>query len=135
MKFHYLFLCLFSSALIADPFYEDKQAPEIQTNSAKENNFAENSIFTTACTTSNKTNPIHIGIDFEKLKLIGLVGFEEDFRALFIDGNNRIIDLKINDMLEPEKIEITHIDLKSVQYIAWKKVQHCEAPVISTLKF
>lgn len=135
MKLRYLFFCFLSSQLLADPFYDNQQAVGIMQNSTKENNVAENSPFLTACEPPNHTNPIHLGIDFEKLKLVGLIGFEDDFRALFIDEHNRIIDLKINDMLEPEKIEITNIDLKSVRYIAWQKVQNCENPPISTLKF
>lgn len=137
MKFRYLFLCLISSPLLADPFYGDEQAVQIPQNSAKNNeqNFAENSHFLTACEPSENLNPIHLGIEFSKLKLVGLIGFDTDFRALFIDDHNRIIDLKTADLLEPDKIEITEIDLKTVRYIAWQNVQNCDSPTISTLKF
>lgn len=135
MKFRYLFFCLISSLTLADPFYSDEQAVQTTQNSAKNRDFAENLPFSTACELPEQLNPIHLGIDFAKLKLVGLVGFGQDFRALFIDENNRIIDLKPADLLEPEQIEIQQIDLKNLKYIAWQKVQNCDNPTISTLKF
>lgn len=124
-------LLLFSLNSPADPFYADsditQQAIEFAEKNAK---FPQKS---TACAPS-ATQRVSLPSPFSSLKLIGIVQFGDQFRAIFSDEQQHLIELKLGDLIEPDMIEIRHITLKSVQYIDWKRSLSCTQPALITLK-
>lgn len=137
MKLAYLYLGLWATTAAADPFYSSENAEQALENEPHfaKNDFAENSLPITTCSPPNSHNSLHLGVSFQDLRLIGIVKFDDDYRALFLDDKQRIIDLKPDDILQPDNIEIRAMDLKSVRYIDWQKVRDCQNPTLSTLKF
>lgn len=132
---------LFSQSSFADPFYAQSE-----TNSADEKNTAldpiidpptaENPAKPTACDPDPNKEKNRINIEFKQLKLIGILEINGQFQALFKDEENKIYDLKPNQILitlNNEMIEIKNISLKSVQYLHWQPELSCQ-PAQMTLK-
>lgn len=125
-------LFLFSLNSSADPFYADSDSTQQAVEFAEKNaNFSSKS---TACIPQTAQR-ISLASPFNNLKAVGIVQFGDQFRAIFSDEQQHLIDLKLGDLIEPELIEIHHITLKSVQYIDWQRSPTCTQPTIITLKF
>lgn len=135
--FSYLLFCL-SLSCQADPFYpQDNASHSIDslTSQAEENmpKNAKQQAEITACL-SPQLNRLALPTPFEQLKFIGVVEINQQFRALFVDPQQAIIDLRVDDLLEGDFIQITEITLKSVRYIHWPKSTNCSTPHLVTLK-
>lgn len=128
MKKYYLILLLFCSNTIADPFFGEEN--QIQT----ENQTYDNSTSLSDCKPSENHFSLNLPIEFEKLKLVGLIEIDKNITALFIDENNQLFDFKENDLINNKTIEIKNINLKSVTYVNWKLTQNCDSLYEITLK-
>lgn len=124
----------------ADPFYptepqeepntpvsDDEQAGKTGKSSAK---IHEN---VTACLPKN-INRVSLPMPLSQLKFIGVAEINQQFRALFVGEKGNIIDLRIDDFIDSEFIQIIEINLKSVRYIDWIKSRNCNTPQMVTLK-
>lgn len=131
-----LFLLLFASTSIAqrDPFYGESHVDSFEAQA--DNNLQKNAKHLASlqdCLT-NDFPKISLISPFEQLKLIGLVEIDGEFRALFLDPQQRIIDIKQGEVIEQDFIQIYKISLKSVTYIDWQKSQSCTNPTYIQLK-
>lgn len=79
------------------------------------------------CLPIQPANEINIRQNFEDLKLVGVVQFGEDKRALFNDQQG-LVDLREGDLLGEQGIQIEKIGLKAVSYIHWLKTKNCANP-------
>lgn len=127
----YLFcLLLISSSAISDPFF-GKNSDNSQNNTKPENQTegvikkVENH---TACKPAENRASHHLDVEFEKLKLAGLVRINDQPSALFIDEKEKLIEIKEGDLIYNREIEITNINMKSITYINWKLTQNCDSP-------
>lgn len=121
----------------ADAFYAEKEHPESQENAIQAvkntQKDAKNQVLLPACLPKD-LNSLSITTEFLQLKLVGIVKFNEQFSALFLDEQQRIIDLKTNDFIENSGVQINEISLKEVRYIDWYQNTTCNNPKIITLK-
>lgn len=127
-----LFSFFFSSLAIADPFYADEDQAQTTPNSPTA--VAKKSPNLTPCKPTENINNIYLPLDFKELKLVGIVQFEQDFRALFSDKDNQLFDLKTDDYVVSAGIQIKHIDFKTVTLIDWQQTELCQNPHIIQLK-
>lgn len=126
-------ILLLATIAVADPFYDSEETATEQAVEITEN-FAKNQPKTTACQPTTQLDQARFSQTFAKLKLVGIVKFGEQFKALFLNEEQQLIDLKSYDIIEPEMIQIEQIDLKSVRYIQWQKSTQCDNPLISIIK-
>lgn len=134
MKSLYFSLPFISLTVTADPFFGEQNTlyqPEKAETSVE---FAKNLENLTACNIAEHKTKLNLATDFEKLKLVGLVRISDQFRALFIDDNNQLLDLKEGEYLSHQQIEIKTINLKALTYINWKLTQDCNSPYEVTIK-
>lgn len=122
MKRYLLFLLFISPSSFSDPFYkedpENQPTQEITKETAK----------LTACKPLDDVEYIHIPVDFNQLKLVGIIKIDQQFKALFLDKENRLIDLKPNDYMATANIQVKQIDLKSITLIDWNSTTDCSVP-------
>lgn len=119
----------FSPLCFADPFYSSATSAETTAiEMAKE----ERKI--PACQLPDKLAPISLSTAFNKLHFIGTVVLKQRTKALFIDEDKHLIDLAVNDLLQPDFIQITEIDFKYIKYIDWLKNTNCFQPTEIMLK-
>lgn len=130
MRKLFFFLFIFSVNCIADPFYTEELNKEASSNEA----FAKNLSNPTACKPNNTVENRYLAGNFDDLKLVGIIQQQEKYTALFLNKENKLLDLHIGDFLVSAQIEIEHIDLKNVQIIDWKKSEICAEPKRIQLK-
>lgn len=124
----FIFCCLWITHVNANPFYAK---PTTENNAQNElAQFEENS---PGCMPNEQVNFINMTADFDTLKFIGVIQKEDVIKALFLDDKNKIITLHRQDYLTQQQIQITDIDLKSIQYILWSKVSDCHRPIKTSL--
>lgn len=130
MRYTQLLFCtlFFWSFAFADPFYP--QETKEQTVETTEN-LAKNSEEQTACPIPDTSNAVAFNGQFNELTLVGIVKIDEMFSALFIDSKQQLLALKQGDVLAEAQVQITQIDLKSLQYQQW---QNCAPSRLATLK-
>lgn len=125
-----LFILLCGLPLYAqpDPFYAEDlssdravQAEETTVKNAKKQPDL------TACLAEER-HRLTLTTPFEQLKLVGVVELNGQFRALFVNEQQRIVEVRVGDVLLPEVIEMTEIRLKGVSYIDWQKSPSCAEP-------
>lgn len=120
----------------ADPFYTDPPEQDIYQQAVEnEQQSTKNVPKRPACHLPAQLNPLNIGVAFNQLNLIGILKRDTEYRALFKDEQQRIIDLKIDDLLQPEYFQITRINFKGVHYIDWLNTQNCTTPKTISMKF
>lgn len=123
---------LFSLNCMADPFYSEENGKR-EINSNK-------SIFNfTSCQAPKNLEQIYLPMDFFDLKLVGIVKNAETYTALFNYQSKeksppQLIDLKQDDFIVNEQIQIEKIDLKKVQIIDWMNSEICAEPKRIQLK-
>lgn len=127
MKYIFILLMLWLKIGYADPFYKEEK-------NNTEDIFVENSEEVSACMPQSNLETYILETPFEQLKFIGVVEISNKTKALFMDNEQQIIDLKKDLFVLPSMIEIKQIDLKSVQYIDWKNTKDCLNPVSVTKK-
>lgn len=127
-----LSLLLISFNAIADPFFGEQQISESE--NILESDIAKNSENLTACKPSENRFSLNLPIEFEKLRLVGLVKINDHFRALFIDEKDQLFDFKENELISEHQIGIKNINLRSVTYINWKITNNCNFPYEVILK-
>lgn len=135
----FLSMLILSVNSFSDPFFGEvnsKASVEASHSSHQNqgNEFKNNKQNMTACKASDNHTSLNFLSDFEKLRLIGIVSINGVFRALFIDDNNQLYDIKEKQVLNNQQIEIKHITLKSVSYIDWRQTSNCHNPYQVTLK-
>lgn len=123
----YLILLFFSLHCRADPFYEETPQQNYDKNS-------ENQAKLAACKPNEELNNINYPIDFNQLKLVGLLEINNQLKALFINKDNQLITFQKNDYLSSLGIQIKEINLKSFYYIDWHHTEICEEPIIIQIK-
>lgn len=129
MKARFLTLLFLSLNSIADPFYADPEQSQAVEN---HENFAKKPSKQPACQPPH-TQSLVLTEPFQQLKLVGIVQFGSQFRALFTDAQQRLVDLRIGDLISAEQIQIHDISLKQVRYIDWQKSPNCDKPTLITL--
>ncbi|MDD0825049.1 hypothetical protein PTQ27_11350 [Mannheimia sp. AT1] len=129
---YFLSLLLLSFNVMADPFFGEQQA--LENEYILETDIAKNAENIPACKPSENGFSLNLTTEFEKLKLIGLVKINHQFRALFIDDKNQLFDLKENELINDHQIEIKNINLRSITYINWKLTNDCSSPYEVILK-
>lgn len=130
----YLFLVIllfFLNPVFADPFYPEQPAHHPKSS---ELNFAKSLAFSPPCLAEKKLENIYLPIDFTQLKLIGIVKNQNIFKALFLDKENKLIDLKEDDFIPSAQIQIEKIDLKQITIIDWQQTSSCHEPYRIQLK-
>lgn len=128
----YLFgLLLLSSSVSSDPFFgkdfnnnQDDAKPEKSQFEGVVKNVGNH----TACKPAENRASHHLDVEFEKLKLVGLVKINEHPIALFIDEKEHLIEIKEGDLIYNREIEITNINMRSITYINWKLTKNCDSP-------
>ena len=133
-KYLLLLFCFLSYTThsIADPFYGEEQEKE---NTAKaKSTIAKKREKTTACELPENANIINIPIEFEDLKLVGVLKYNNTTKALFIDKSNQIFDFAQDDSIKDKTIQIREISTKAVKYINWGLTDDCNTPYQITLK-
>lgn len=121
-------LLLFCPLAFADPFYPPSSAEQAV---EKTENIAKNSENPTACPALESARTVAFQGKFSDLTLIGLVKIDDTFSALFLDSKQQLFVLKQGDVLAQAEVQITHIDLKGLQYQQW---QNCTPSHLATLK-
>ena len=122
-----IFAFLFNSSY-ADPFYKEdslKKDPVIS-------EFAKNSEKPTACIPEENLEKLMLDNPFEQLKFIGVIQKEKVAKALFLDAEQQVIDLKQDLLIIPAMIEIKQVDLKGMKYIDWANSTDCLNPILVT---
>lgn len=128
-----LFCSLFyTSHSIADPFYGEER--EKESTSKTKSTIAKNGVKTTSCELSENANIVNIPIEFEDLKLVGVLKYNNITKALFIDKNNQLFDFSQNDFIKGKSIQISEINTKAVKYTNWDLTNDCNTPYQITLK-
>lgn len=128
-----LFCSLFyTSHSIADPFYGEEQ--EKERTSKTKSTIAKKGVKTTSCELSKNANIVNIPIEFEDLKLVGVLKYNNITKALFIDKNNQLFDFSQNDFIKGKSIQISEINTKAVKYTNWDLTNDCNRPYQITLK-
>ncbi|MBF0826879.1 hypothetical protein [Muribacter muris] len=117
--------------VLADPFYVEEKVPQA---ASYEQNFANKPQKSTACRPQGQFDEVMIDVDFDTLRLVGLIKLSEHYKALFIDSERKLYDFSENQYLTLSDIQINHIDLKQVSYIDWRKSEDCQKPLIKTIK-
>ena len=133
-KYLLLLFCFLSYTThsIADPFYGKEQEKE---NTAKaKSTIAKKRAKTTACELPENANIVNIPIEFEELKLVGVLKYNNITKALFIDKNNQLFDFSQNDFIKDKSIQINEINTKAVKYTNWDLTDDCNRPYQITLK-
>lgn len=121
---YFLCLFLFSQCCFADPFYA-----ETPNKSAKQPaHFADFSQDLTPCKPKAEVENVYFPFNIEQFKLVGIVNIKQQFRALFLDKQNKLIELKENDFVVSTQIQVKKIDLKKVIFIDWKNSPICHEP-------
>lgn len=133
-KYIPLFFCslFYTSHSIADPFYGEEQEKE-RTSKTKPT-IAKNGVKTTSCELSENANIVNIPIEFEDLKLVGVLKYNNITKALFIDKNNQLFDFSQNDFIKGKSIQISEINTKAIKYTNWDLTNDCNRPYQITLK-
>ena len=104
-KYLLLLFCFLSYTThsIADPFYGKEQEKE---NIAKAT-IAKKRAKKTACELPENANIVNIPIEFEDLKLVGVLKYNNTTKALFIDKSNQIFDFAQDDFIKDKtKVDI-----------------------------
>lgn len=115
-----LFTCLFFTSVVkSDPFYSDQQ---------REDKIAKSHFHPPACKPLKKIKHIYLPIDFYELNFVGVVKIDKNIKAIFMDKQNKIIDLNQDELLIPSYIQIEHMDLKQISIIDWKNSEICQTP-------
>ena len=128
-----LFCSLFyTSHSIADPFYGEER--EKESTSKTKSTIAKKGVKTTSCELSENANIVNIPIEFEDLKLVGVLKYNNTTKALFIDKSNQIFDFAQDDFIKDKTIQIREISTKAVKYINWGLTDDCNTPYQITLK-
>lgn len=128
-----LFCSLFyTSHSIADPFYGEEQ--EKERTSKTKSTIAKTGVKITSCDLPENANIVNIPIEFEDLKLVGVLKYNNITKALFIDKNNQLFDFSQNDFIKGKSIQISEINTKAVKYTNWDLTNDCNAPYQITLK-
>lgn len=130
MKTRFLVLLFLSLNSIADPFYAETEQVQAVEN---QENFAKKPSKHSACLPQQPAQSMVLSEPFQQLKLVGIVQFDSQFRALFTNTQQRIVDLRIGDLIDAEQIQIHDISLKQVRYIDWQKSPNCDKPTLITL--
>ena len=106
-KYLLLLFCFLSYTThsIADPFYGKEQEKE---NIAKAT-IAKKRAKKTACELPENANIVNIPIEFEDLKLVGVLKYNNTTKALFIDKSNQIFDFAQDDFIKDKTIQIREI--------------------------
>lgn len=133
-KYIPLFFCslFYTSHSIADPFYGEEQ--EKERTSKTKSTIAKKRAKTTACELPENANIVNIPIEFEELKLVGVLKYNNITKALFIDKSNQIFDFAQDDFIKDKTIQIREISTKAVKYINWGLTDDCNTPYQITLK-
>ncbi|MDO4697225.1 MAG: hypothetical protein Q4A60_00870 [Pasteurellaceae bacterium] len=121
---YFLFLLLFSPCSLADPFYAETP----NETKTQPHHFADFPPDLPPCKPSETVEKIYLPLDFNQLTLVGLLNIKDQPKALFVDKQNKLIDLKENDFVVSAQIQIKKIDLKSVMMIDWKNSPLCHEP-------
>lgn len=124
----FLLLFCFCSYCFADPFY----LPEPENTSTAE--FAKNNEILPRCKPNSDVENIYLPLDLTQLKLVGIIHINEQYKALFTDKENKLIDLKENDFIVSSHIQIEKVDFKKITIIDWKNTQLCHQPTKIQLK-
>lgn len=128
MKKLLYFILFIPTLLFADPFYGEGEKPNKEEKPTKSRqNF-------TTCPLPEKRNELNLPVEFEDLKLIGIIKKDGNIKSLFIDKNNQIFDFSVNDFLKESLIQFTEITLKNIKYINWALTENCQSPHEITLK-
>lgn len=122
---YFLILLLVCPHGSADPFHADEPQTQVVDFPQK---FAKNPPDLTACPFHSELNAVYITTPFEQLTLNGLIRIDDQFTALFLDEKGKTFFFKQHDLLQPEFIQISDIDLQSVNYLNWKLSQNCQVP-------
>lgn len=130
MKYIFMLFILLANVSYADPFYKEDNPKENDTVDT----VVENNEKSTACMPQNISEILRLDSQFEQLKFIGVFQREKLSKALFLDAEQQVIDLKQGLFIFPDMIEIKQVDLKSVQYIDWKNTTDCLNPISVTKK-
>lgn len=133
MKKYSLMMLLFGLNAMADPFFGENNKNEDQAITESNPHFVKNIQNSTACSPPEHPYLVNLPFEFEKLKLVGLARINNQFKALFIDDKNQILDITENMLINSE-IEIKNINLKSFTYINWKLTKDCKKPYEITFK-
>ena len=137
MRNWFLVITLFLSFPVKanDPFFGEKQVIQSSDNIVKsDTEFAKNTENITACKAFENRPSTNLATAFDKMILIGLVKIDETMRALFIDEKQQLIELKENELINDNEIEIKSINLKSITYINWKLTKDCNMPYEINIK-
>lgn len=128
-----LFCSLFyTSHSIADPFYGEEQ--EKESTSKTKSTITKKGVKTTSCELPENANIVNIPIEFEELKLVGVLKYNNITKALFIDKNSQLFDFSQNDFIKDKSIQINEINTKAVKYTNWDLTDDCNRPYQITLK-
>lgn len=127
-------LILCSLPLHADPFYQDPPEQAMTQQAVLSPEKSEKlPVDPHDCAQTVPLRSRQLTVPFEQLTLVGIVRFEQTPHALFIDQAQRMTALQLHDLLLPEGIQITQIQLKQVEYIDWSKSPNCHHPHSITL--
>lgn len=124
MRLLCFFILFFSVQSIADPFYAELESSEDSQPIARTKN-PEN---LTACQPSHTVNFRYLTDLFNELKLVGIIKNKEIYTALFLNKENKLIDLHIDDFIVASQIQVEDINFKQVQVIDWQNSQICSQP-------
>ena len=128
-----LFCSIFyTSHSIADPFYGEEQ--EKESTSKTKSTITKKGVKTTYCELPENANIVNIPIEFEELKLVGVLKYNNITKALFIDKNSQLFDFSQNDFIKDKSIQINEINTKTVKYTNWDLTDDCNRPYQITLK-
>lgn len=105
---------------LADIFYSETietKAPTTEPSTNFDNNLL-------SCK-STIEKPHIIQENFDNLKFVGIIKKDNQIKALFLNANNNIIDVKANDFIGSMDIQVIEITLSEITYVNWAKSVDC----------
>lgn len=129
MKRHLIMTLLLPIYCVADPFYGESEAQSGTSENVPE--LVKNRDIQTACSAPKDLEPISLEESFSKLQFIGVLKQNDHIKALFSNENKQIIEMRENQFITLDAIQIHKIEMREVHYIQWKNITHCESPQIT----
>lgn len=74
-------------------------------------------------------------IEFDQLKVVGVVNNQQGYKVLLMDENNHFIELKKNDFVAHQRMQLTHIQLGLIQFKYWDYALGCDHSQLISMQF